>query len=511
MPSKKRPVVLCILDGWGIGDGGEYDAIASASTPNWDRISANYPSSTLKTYGADVGLPEGQMGNSEVGHMNIGAGRVVMQYLPRVDEAFKDGSIAANEKLQSYIATLKESGKACHLMGLVSDGGVHAHLSHIMQMTTILSQNGVLVKIHAFTDGRDTSPQSGRAFIQTLQDHCATLDNATIATVSGRYYAMDRDNRWDRVEKAFAAMAHAKGQTAAFASEAVEVSYNADITDEFILPTIIGDYTGIADGDAILFANFRSDRAREILQAFLYEDFPHFDRGRYAPSRKALGLVEYSDDLNKKVVTLFPPLTIKNNLGEVLENAGLTQKRMAETEKYPHVTFFFNSGNETPSAHEDRTMAPSPKVATYDLQPEMSAPELTRELIAAISSSNYDAIIVNYANPDMVGHTGCIKAARKAVEAVDEALGQIEPLILETGGALILTADHGNADQMWDDALNEPHTAHTLNPVPFIVVGAGGGQLKDGRLADIAPTMLQLLGVNQPDEMTGESLIVVTK
>lgn len=504
---QKRPVVLCILDGWGIGDGGAYDAIASANTPNWDRIAAQYPSTTLKTYGLDVGLPEGQMGNSEVGHMNIGAGRVVMQFLPRIDQAFKTGAVENDKKLQDFISNLKITGKACHLMGLISDGGVHAHMEHVIELARIMDKAGVKTYIHAFTDGRDTAPQSGKAFIQDLEQSIENLPYVMLATLSGRYYAMDRDNRWERVEKCYQTIVNASGESADNAAAAINQSYAAGTMDEFILPTVLGDYDGLKEEDGILFANFRSDRAREILQSLLYADFDGFDRGTYVPARPAIGMVEYSDPLNEKMDILFPPQEIKNNLGEVLKSAGLTQIRMAETEKYPHVTFFFNSGNETPFNGEDRVMAPSPKVATYDLQPEMSAPELTEKLIAAIDGGEYDAIIVNYANPDMVGHTGSIDAARKACETVDNALGKIEPLIIEKGGAIIITADHGNADQMWDDTTNGPHTAHTLNPVPFIIAGAGDISLSPGRLADIAPTMLYLLGVKQPSDMTGTCLI----
>ena len=505
MTTHKKPLILCILDGWGIGNGGKYDAIASANTPNYDRIAATYPKTTLTTFGLDVGLPEGQMGNSEVGHMNIGAGRVVMQYLPRIDQAFATNEVANNPALTKFITNLKQSGGACHLMGLVSDGGVHAHLDHIAKLANILTAEGITTHVHAFTDGRDTAPQSGAAFIETLEN---ALTDAKIATVSGRYYAMDRDKRWDRVERAFNAITHAaQSQNAPNAATAIQNAYNAGATDEFIEPTIIEGYTGINKNDAILFGNFRSDRAREILQGLLYEDFTEFNRGDFTPLTNAAGLVEYSDELNELMGTLFPPQDIKNNLGEVLETNGLTQIRMAETEKYPHVTFFFNSGIETPFEHENRILAPSPKVATYDLQPEMSAPELTENLIKTINGDKHDVIIVNYANPDMVGHTGSIEAARKACETVDAALGQIEPLIMEKGGILIVTADHGNADQMWDKTTNGPHTAHTLNPVPFIVVGAGDITLQKGRLADIAPTMLDILGINKPEEMNGISLI----
>ena len=506
---QKKPVVLCILDGWGIGDGGEYDGIASASTPHWDAISTQNPNTTLITYGEDVGLPKGQMGNSEVGHMNIGAGRVVKQFLPRITEAFGDNSIRDNVYLKDMMAQLKVTDGVCHLMGLVSDGGVHADIKHIKQMASILSENDIPVKIHAFTDGRDTSPQSAKEFISELESHCTALDDVEIVTVSGRYFAMDRDKRWNRVQKAFNAVALGQADcTANNAIDAVQASYDANVTDEFIKPTVIGSYEGMKEGDGILFANFRSDRARELLQSFVFKVFDEFNRGAYsAEDRLALGMVPYSDELDEYMQALFPPLAIKNNLGEVLEESGLKQIRMAETEKYPHVTFFFNSGNETPSAHEDRALSNSPKVATYDLQPEMSAADVTANMMKALDSGDYDAIIVNYANPDMVGHTGDIEAVRKACEAVDKALGQIVPKVQDLGGAMIITADHGNADQMWDASTNGPHTAHTLNPVPFVIVGAGNVTLKPGCLADIAPTMLSLLGVTPPKDMTGQNLI----
>ncbi|MFK7839210.1 MAG: 2,3-bisphosphoglycerate-independent phosphoglycerate mutase [Bdellovibrionales bacterium] len=508
----KKPVVLCILDGWGIGDGGEHDGIATAKTPNWDKFSSQYPSSTLITYGPDVGLPEGQMGNSDVGHTNIGAGRIVRQPLPRVNEAFESGSINENAHLLSFIDDLKNKGNTCHLMGLASHGGVHADIKHIMKMAEILDNAGVTVKIHAFTDGRDTSPKCADDAIKELQEHCDRLSNTNIVTVSGRYYAMDRDKRWERVSKAFNAISHAKTtMRASTALEAVEKAYSEDITDEFIHPTVIGDYRGIQPREGILFANFRADRAREILQALKYETFDDFDRGDYNPkAHAALGMVPYSKELDEYMKALFPAPLIKNNLGETIAKAGLTQIRIAETEKYPHVTFFFNSGNEVPFEGEDRTMPDSPKVDTYDLAPAMAAEEVRNRVIKALKDGAYDAVIVNFANPDMVGHSGDINAVRKACETVDEALGEIVPLVLEKEGKIIITADHGNADCMWDENKNEPHTAHTLNPVPVVVITKEGAsfQLKEGTLADLAPTMLELMDVEKPKEMTGQSLIL---
>lgn len=505
---KNRPVVLCILDGFGLGDGGEFDAVAQATTPTWDKITQNYPGSTLITCGLDVGLPEGQMGNSEVGHMNIGAGRVVMQFLPRIDQAFKENTVKDIPAFTTMIDGLKKSGKACHLMGLLSDGGVHAHIDHVISLAKVLNSVSVPTKIHVFTDGRDTPPESGKAFVKTLEDIVKNLSFVEIATVSGRYYAMDRDNRWDRVEKAYNAVILGKGEYTTSASNAVENSYDRDETDEFVLPTVINGYKGMADGDAILFANFRSDRAREILMAILDPEFSGFDRGTQIQVSSAAGLVDYSDDLKKFMGALFPPVAQQNILGEVIAQNGLKQFRAAETEKYPHVTFFFNNGREVPFEGEDRILVPSPKVATYDLQPEMSAPELTTKICAAVDSGKYDAAIINFANPDMVGHTGDLQAVITAIEAVDKGLGKLMDSVLAQDGVLIVTADHGNAEKMWDETTNGPHTAHTTNPVPVYVISNGKVDVVNpGRLADLAPTMLKLLGVKQPDEMTGKSIV----
>lgn len=505
---KSEPVVLCILDGFGLGDGLEYDAVAQASTPNWDKIKSEYPGGTLVTSGLDVGLPSGQMGNSEVGHTNIGAGRVVMQFLPRVDQAFEKSEVAQNAEFENFVAELKQSGKNCHLMGLVSDGGVHAHIDHIIRLASLLDQRGIRTFIHAFTDGRDTPPKSGLEFIRTLLKKTEKFKNVFVATVSGRFYAMDRDHRWPRIEKAYNAIVHGKGEYAPSAETAVENSYDRDETDEFILPTVVDGYHGAEDGDAILFANFRSDRAREILTAILDSDFDEFDRGNVPSFAKAMGLVEYSDELNKRLSTLFPPEVHVNILGEVLANNGLKQLRAAETEKYPHVTFFFNNGREEPFEGEDRLLVPSPKVATYDLQPEMSAPELTDKLCKAIDTGDYSAVIVNFANPDMVGHTGDLEAVKKAVEAVDQGLGQVMKAVMKQNGVLIVTSDHGNAEKMWDETTNGPHTAHTTNLVPIHIVSAHKDiAVTDGRLADLAPTILYFLGIDKPDEMNGTSLV----
>ncbi|MDH5721793.1 MAG: 2,3-bisphosphoglycerate-independent phosphoglycerate mutase [Alphaproteobacteria bacterium] len=509
MSQKKKPVVLCILDGWGIGDGGEYDAIASADTPNFDSLMAKYPNTTLTTFGLQVGLPEGQMGNSEVGHMNIGAGRIVMQFLPRIDKAFADGDVARDEKLISLAAELKASGKACHIAGLLSDGGVHAHMDHIVKLAQIMVDHGVRVHIHAFTDGRDTPPESGGDYLSRTLTAIKGQDMILLSTICGRYYAMDRDKRWERVQRAYDALVLGKGdQYSKDVFRAIQGSYKGGVTDEFVEPVILHGYKGMEEGDALIFANFRSDRARELCQALLLDEFDGFKREGGKPKlSKAIAMVEYSDELNEVMEILFPPIKHKNILGKVVSKAGLKQVRMAETEKYPHVTFFFNCGREVPYDGEERILVPSPKVATYDLQPEMSAPELSEKLLAAIESDAFDMVIVNFANTDMVGHTGSIAAARQAAETVDLTLGKLEKLVLEKGGVLFVTADHGNADQMFDPKTNGPHTAHTMNPVPFIVVGAGDVSVRPGKLADIAPTMLRFLGLEKPEEMDGESLV----
>ncbi len=499
-----RPTMLVILDGWGWREERADNAILQARTPHFDRLWAAGPHAFLRTSGEDVGLPEGQMGNSEVGHLNIGAGRVVMQELPRIGRAVRDGSLASNPALQGLIAALQQSGGACHLMGLVSPGGVHAHQDHAAALARIVAAAGVPVRVHAFTDGRDTPPRSAAEFMATLE--AALPEGASVATVCGRYFAMDRDNRWERVARAYGVLARGEGDRFERAAEAIAAAYEAGTTDEFIPPAAIGGYAGMADGDAILSFNFRADRIRELLMALLDPAFTGFER-RPLRLAAAVGMTRYSDDLAPLMQAVFAPGTMANILGETVSRAGLRQLRLAETEKYPHVTYFLNGGREQPFAGEERILVPSPKVATYDLQPAMSAPELTQRAVAAIASGQFDLLVLNFANTDMVGHTGSLPAAIAAAEAVDAGLGAIADAIAVAGGALLVTADHGNAELMRDPATGEPHTAHTTNPVPVLLAGRPGAALADGRLADLAPTLLALLGVPQPAEMTGVSLL----
>jgi 2,3-bisphosphoglycerate-independent phosphoglycerate mutase len=497
--------MLVILDGFGWRESREDNAVALAHKPNFDRLWAENPHAFLTTCGRVVGLPNGQMGNSEVGHLNIGAGRVVMQELPRIDSAIEDGSIAAIPALTGLIAALKKTGGTAHLMGLVSPGGVHAHQDQAVALAKILHAEGIPVVIHAWMDGRDTPPQAGAGYMEAFE---AALGNtARIGTLIGRYYAMDRDKRWERVQLAYDLITAAKGEHFPNANAAIKASYAADVTDEFIKPAAIGDYAGAKDGDAILSFNFRADRVREILTALLDPAFDGFPRT--APNfAAAVGMTAYSDALAPFMHTLFAPQRMEELLGEVVSHHGRTQLRMAETEKYPHVTYFLNGGREVPFEGEERIMVASPKVATYDLQPEMSAPELTEKAVAAIHSGKFDMIILNFANPDMVGHTGILQAAIKAVETVDAGLGAIAEAVLAQGGALLVTADHGNCETMRDPETGGPHTAHTLNPVPvFLAGGPAGAKLHDGILADLAPTLLALLDIPQPDLMTGKSLI----
>jgi 2,3-bisphosphoglycerate-independent phosphoglycerate mutase len=500
--------MLVILDGWGWRDEAADNAVRQAATPAFDALWASCPHGFLRTSGADVGLPDGQMGNSEVGHLNIGAGRVVMQDLPRIGAAIADGSIAKLPALTGLVAALKASGGTCHLMGLLSPGGVHSHQDHAVALARILSDAGIPVAIHAWTDGRDTAPQAAPDFLARFESGIAPLPGVRIATVTGRYFAMDRDNRWDRVSQAYDVMTAGAGARAATPQAAIAAAHAAGKTDEFIPATAIGAYAGMADGDGLLCFNFRADRVREILAALLDPAFDGFARARTIRFAAAAGMTEYSAALNPHLATLFAPQSMADILGATVAAAGLSQLRMAETEKYPHVTYFLNGGEETPYPGEDRIMVPSPKVATYDLQPEMSAPELTEKAVAAIASGRYDLIVLNFANADMVGHTGSLAAATKAVEAVDAGLGRIAEAIRAAGGALFVTADHGNAETMRDPATGGPHTAHTTNPVPALLLGAPAKtSLADGRLADIAPTLLALLGVEQPAAMTGHALL----
>ncbi|WP_209425795.1 2,3-bisphosphoglycerate-independent phosphoglycerate mutase [Pararhodobacter sp. SW119] len=499
------PVVLCILDGWGLSPAHEGNAVAQARTPCFDRIMETCPTATLITHGPDVGLPTGQMGNSEVGHTNIGAGRVVAMDLGQIDLALEDGSFARNAALQEFIDALQKTSGTAHLMALVSDGGVHGHLRHLRAAVDAIAGAGVPVAIHALTDGRDVAPTSAAGFLSGLA--AGLPKNARIATVIGRYWAMDRDRRWERVERAYRAMIRGEGERAPDTRAAVEWAAARGETDEFITPTVIDDWKGARAGDGFFCLNFRADRAREIMAAIGAPAFNGFKTGRRPDWAMLLGMVEYSDAHNAFMHTAFPRRCIVNTLGRWVARQGRRQYRLAETEKYPHVTFFLNGGQEDPEAGEDRYMAPSPKVATYDLAPEMAASEVTDHLVAAIEAG-YDLIVVNYANPDMVGHTGDLAAATRACEAVDAALSRVLPALKAAGGTMLLTADHGNAEQMIDPATGGPHTAHTTNPVPVALIGGPeGAHLRDGRLADVAPTILALMGLSPPPEMTGRNLL----
>ena len=500
-----KPVVLCILDGWGLSDVAEGNAPLLAKTPNFDRIMQTCPNATLTTFGPDVGLPQGQMGNSEVGHTNIGAGRVVAMDLGQIDLAIEQGSFATNPPLLDFIEKLKETGGTAHLLGLVSDGGVHGHLTHMLAAVKALRAQGIPVVIHALTDGRDVAPRSALGYFETLMDELP--EGVRVATVTGRYFAMDRDNRWDRVAKAFEAIVHAQGGTAETAADAVHAAYARGENDEFIAATVLDGYKGAADGDALFCLNFRADRAREVMAAIGAPDFSAFETGPRPHWAALMGMAEYSDEHMAYMTTMYPKPAIVNTLGAWVAQHGLRQFRVAETEKYPHVTFFLNGGAEAPAMGEDRCMPKSPNVATYDMQPEMSCPEVTDQLVGAIQDG-YDLIVVNYANPDMVGHTGDLDAAIAACEAVDAGLGRVLTAVEAAGGAMVITADHGNCEMMIDPETGGAHTAHTLNPVPVAVVGAhDGARLRQGRLADLAPTILQLMGLEKPAQMTGKSLL----
>ncbi len=506
---KRRPVVLCVLDGWGWRPEPADNAIALAETPVFDRLMRDCPHALLRTCGLDVGLPAGQMGNSEVGHLNLGAGRVVDQDIRRIDAAIEAGALAGNPALTGLIEKLTASGGACHLMGLISPGGVHSHQDQIVALARAVSAAGVRVAVHAFLDGRDTPPRSADGFMRRFLADLDGLEGVSIATVTGRFYAMDRDQRWERVAEAHRAMVSAEGARADDAPGAIAQSYAADTGDEFVAPTVIGAYAGMADGDGVLIGNFRADRAREILTALIEPGFDGFARARAPRLAAMVGLVEYSEALARRMTTLFPPVALDEIFAEIVSRAGLKQLRIAETEKYAHVTFFFNGGVETPFAGEDRVLIPSPKVATYDLAPEMSAAELTDRLVEAVDAGGYDFIFVNYANPDMVGHTGILAAAVRAIAMVDRCLGRLEGAVAEAGGTLLITADHGNAETMLDAETGVPFTSHTTNRVPAILVNAPAGVngLKDGRLADVAPTLLELIGLPISDAMTGRSLL----
>ncbi len=504
----KKPFMLMILDGFGLSETDYGNAITAANTPVLDEIFSKYPHTRLKASGLAVGLPEGQMGNSEVGHLNIGAGRVVYQELTRISKAIEDGIFNGNAALLDAVDHAKATGGSLHIMGLLSDGGVHSHIDHIKATVALAASHEVSnIYLHCFMDGRDVSPTSGINYIDDMEDFLSEIPGASIGVVSGRYYAMDRDKRWDRVKLAYEALTCAKGRRAASAHEAVKASYDSGETDEFILPTVCNPNGVVKSGDSIIFCNFRPDRAREITRAFVDPDFDGFEIASPIENIKYVCMTQY-DATMPGVEVAFPPAAIKNTLGEYISSKGLHQLRIAETEKYAHVTFFFNGGVEKPNPLEDRVLIPSPKVATYDLQPEMSAFQVTEKVIDEIKSSKYDLIILNFANADMVGHTGNFDAAVKAIEAVDKCVGQITEAMLDAGGQILMTADHGNADNMLDKEGN-PMTAHSTNPVPLIHIAANPvpALSGDGRLCDIAPTLLTLMGLSVPPEMTGKSLI----
>ncbi len=504
----QKPIVLCVLDGWGYRPETEGNAIELGKTPVWHGLLQKWPHAMIATYGKAVGLPDGQMGNSEVGHTNLGAGRVVMQDLPRIDAAIQDGSLAENPVLRNMIASLSKTKGTCHLMGLLSDGGVHSHQAHMVALARILDKAGIPVRVHAFTDGRDTPPDSAQDYVQAFINQVSDCPLVKVATISGRFYAMDRDNRWERVTQAYETLVNAAGPRFATAVEALTDSYAAGTFDEFVVPCVIGDYDGMKDGDAVLMANFRSDRAREITRMLLQPDFDACPRPRIVNFCDAVAMTEYSADHKKWMHILFPVEELNNIFGEIVSKAGLKQLRIAETEKYAHVTFFFNGGKETLFEGEERILVPSPKVATYDLKPEMSALEVTDKLVDAINQDKFDVIIVNYANGDMVGHTGILPAAIKAVEVVDACVGRLVQAVTAKDGILFITADHGNAEQMIDPKTNAPYTAHTAGDVQAVLVNAHGvSTLKDGKLADVAPTLLKLMGLEQPKEMNGTALV----
>ena len=507
---RKKPVVLCIMDGWGIPVDNKYSAIAKANVPNYNNFLKEYPNSKLNASGEFVGLPEGQMGNSEVGHTNIGAGRLVLQTLPMINKDVANNTLKDRPVIKDFISKMKSSNKTMHLIGLMSNGGVHSHINHIINITKSFADNGINVNLHFIADGRDVAQKSALTFVETLNNELKNYSNVKIATINGRFYAMDRDKRWDRIEKAYNTIVLAESEkNFKTTEEAIENSYANEITDEFIVPATISDYKGMQDGDGFLFCNFRADRARELTMALGDKNFDAFARKKVINFTVMGELTEYSEDHAKYLSTIYTPEEIVNSLGEVVSNAGLTQLRIAETEKYAHVTFFFNGGKETVFKGEERVLINSPKVATYDLQPEMSAEAVKNGVIDAINSNKFDLIVINFANPDMVGHTGIMDAAIKACEAVDKCIGEIAEKVKEKDGIMFITADHGNAEKMFDETTGQPFTAHTTNLVPFIMVAndVKNVKLSDGSLCDIAPTILQVMELKQPKEMTGKSLI----
>ena len=508
----KKPYALIIMDGYGVNERHEGNAIYAAKTPNMDSYLKSYPNSIIHASGMDVGLPDGQMGNSEVGHTNIGAGRIVYQELTRITKSIADGDFFENEALKNVVENCKKNNAALHLMGLLSDGGVHSHINHLFGLLEMAKKNGIeKVFVHCFMDGRDVSPTSGADFAESLVSKIRELGTGAIATVMGRYYAMDRDNRWERVVEAYNAMVKGEGNKDTSAVNAIKKSYNDGVTDEFVVPTVITDENGnalgkISENDSVVFFNFRPDRAREITRTLVDPEFNGFEREFFKTNYVCM--TQYDASM-PNVDVAFKPQTLENTFGEYISRKGLRQLRIAETEKYAHVTFFFNGGVEAVYDGEDRALINSPKVATYDLKPEMSAIEVTDEVVKRIESGNYDVIVLNFANCDMVGHTGVFDAAVKAVETVDTCLGRTIDAIKKMGGIALVTADHGNADQMLDYNTNDVFTAHTTNVVPLVMIGEeSGAKLKNGRLADLAPTLLDIMGLEKPEEMTGESLLI---
>ncbi|HDS0920135.1 TPA: 2,3-bisphosphoglycerate-independent phosphoglycerate mutase [Pseudomonas putida] len=509
MTSTPKPLVLIILDGFGHSDIPEHNAIFAANTPVYDRLRATRPHGLISGSGMDVGLPDGQMGNSEVGHMNLGAGRVVYQDFTRVTKAIRDGEFFENPVLTGAVDQATSAGKAVHILGLLSDGGVHSHQDHLVAMAELAAQRGAeKIYLHAFLDGRDTPPRSAQSSIELLDGTFAKLGKGRIATLIGRYFAMDRDNRWDRVSAAYNLIVDSAAEyTADTAQAGLEAAYARDESDEFVKATRIGEAVKVEDGDAVIFMNFRADRARELSRAFVETEFNEFPRARLPKLAAYIGLTQYSAKIPAPAA--FAPSSLNNVLGEYLAKNGKTQLRIAETEKYAHVTFFFSGGREEPFEGEERILIPSPKVATYDLQPEMNAPQVTDRIVEAIEQQRYDVIVVNYANGDMVGHTGVFEAAVKAVEALDTCVGRIVEALEKVDGEALITADHGNVEQMEDECTGQAHTAHTTEPVPFIYVGKRNVKVREGGvLADVAPTMLKLLGLEKPVEMTGTSILV---
>ena len=502
----KKPIALIIMDGYGINQNTEGNAIVAAKKPHLDNLLAEYPHSQLSASGLDVGLPDGQMGNSEVGHTNIGAGRIVYQMLVKISKDINDGKIYENKALSDAMDAAKANGKSLHLMGLLSNGGVHSHNEHLYGLLKMAKKKGIEnVYVHTFLDGRDVPPTSGAEFMAELEKEIKEIGVGSVATIMGRFYAMDRDNAWDRVEKAYKAMVDGEGIQETDAVTAVKNSYANDITDEFVIPTVVDKNGMIKEGDSVIFFNFRPDRARQITRTFVDPDFTGFER-KYFPVNFVC-MTQYDESM-PNVTVAYPPETLEMTFGEYISKKGLTQLRIAETQKYAHVTFFFNGGEEKQFDGEERILIKSPDVATFDMKPEMSAYEVTDAVVDAINSDKFDVIILNYANCDMVGHTGIMEAAVKAVEAVDECVGRMVDAILAKGGQAIITADHGNADCLIDPVTKAPFTAHTTNPVPMILVGAGDVKVKNGRLCDLCPTMLDLMGLEKPEQMTGESLIV---